>query len=160
MTHRTLIALLTATVLLSAPIAHACARTSDAQALEAETIRLVNVVRRDKGLAPVRAAAGLERSAQGHACDIAARQTTSHVSANGGTLKTRLNRSGYRPRVASENTGRGFTSPAQAVHWWMTSPPHRANILMASVREIGVGLAVSEAPDTRLHWVVNFGVSR
>ena len=39
----------------------------------------------------------------------------------------------------------------------MQSPKHKANILMGSVREIGIGIALSDAPDNKLHWILNMG---
>ena len=72
----------------------------------------------------------------------------------------RLRKAGYKYRAAAENTGRGFGTPQRAVDWWMNSPKHRTNILYPKMREVGIGIAMSDAPDSKLHWVINFGVSR
>jgi hypothetical protein len=31
---------------------------------------------------------------------------------------------------------------------------------MGKVREVGIGIALSDAPDSKLHWVINFGATR
>jgi uncharacterized protein YkwD len=99
----------------------------------------------------------LDKAAQGAACDNANRHEISHVSSDGSHLRDRLHRVGYRFRSAAENTGRGFRSGTSAVDWWMHSPKHKANILMGSVNEIGIGIALSDAPDNKLHWILNMG---
>ena len=75
-------------------------------------------------------------------------------------MKTRLRRVGYGFRTAAENTGRGFASGARAVEWWMHSPKHKDNILLRKAREVGVGIAVSPAPDNKLHWILVVGASK
>jgi len=105
-------------------------------------------------LSPLRLSAKLDKAAQGHACDNANRRSISHESSDGGTLKTRLRRAGYAFRTAAENTGRGFATGARAVEWWMNSPKHRSNILLRKTREVGIGIALSAAPDSKLHWIL------
>ena len=90
-------------------------------------------------------------------CDNASRMSISHVSSDGGTLQNRLRRAGYSFRTAAENTGRGFATGARAVQWWMNSPKHKTNILLRKAREVGVGIAMSDAPDSKLHWIIVVG---
>lgn len=155
-----LAALAAATVLsFTAPVL-ACNLPSNADALQQEVLAHLNAERRAHGLPAFKLSAKLDKAAQGHACDNAKRRSISHDSSDGGTLKTRLKRAGYKFRAAAENTGRGFGSGARAVDWWMNSPKHRSNILLGKVREVGIGIALSDAPDNKLHWVINFGASR
>ena len=140
--------------------AQACNMPANATALQSEVLSHLNAERRAHGLAPLRISAKLDKAAQGHACDNAARRSISHDSSDGGTLKTRLRKAGYKYRAAAENTGRGFGSGARAVQWWMNSPKHRTNILLDRVRDVGIGIALSDAPDNKLHWVINFGTSK
>ena len=138
----------------------ACIVPSNADALQQEVLAHLNAQRKAHGLAPFKLATRLDKAAQGHACDNAARRSISHESSDGGTLKTRLRKAGYKFRAAAENTGRGFGSGARAVEWWMNSPKHRENILFPRVKEVGIGIALSAAPDNKLHWVINFGTSK
>ena len=154
------LALVLALALAAAPAAAACVLPDNVKSLQAEVLAGMNAQRRARGLPALQMDAKLARAAQGHACDNARRHSISHDSSDGGTLRTRLKRVGYRFRAAAENTGRGFGTGARAVDWWMNSPHHRDNILLGKVNEVGIGIAVSDAPDNKLHWVINFGASR
>ena len=138
----------------------ACTVPSNANALQAEVLSHLNAERKAYGLAPLKLVAKLDRAAQGHACDNANRRSISHDSSDGGTLTTRLRKAGYKYRAAAENTGRGFGTGTRAVEWWMNSPKHRHNIIFDRVRDVGIGIALSDAPDNKLHWVINFGTSK
>jgi len=140
--------------------AFACNVPGSASAMQAEVLTNLNAERRAQGLAPLRLSTKLTKAAQGHACDNADRRSISHTSSDGGTLKTRLRKAGYSFRTAAENTGRGFGSGARAVQWWMNSSKHRDNILLRKAREVGIGIAVSPAPDNKLHWILVVGASK
>ena len=144
---------------LSLP-AQACTVPANANALQAEVLSHLNAQRKANGLPALKLSAKLDKAAQGHACDNANRRSISHDSSDGGTLTTRLRKAGYKYRAAAENTGRGFGTGARAVEWWMNSPKHRTNILYPRVRDVGIGIALSDAPDNKLHWVINFGTSK
>jgi uncharacterized protein YkwD len=135
----------------------ACTLPDDVKALRASVLAEVNAQRAANGLGKLRQDKALEKAAQGHACDNAARRSISHDSSNGDTLKERLKKAGYRLRTAAENTGRGFGTPQRAVAWWMQSPKHKDNILLPNITEIGIGIAMSDAPDSKHHWILNFG---
>ena len=161
MSFRPILAALAAAVALSsAPALAGCILPPNAKALQQEVLAQLNTERRAHGLPDLRLSPKLDKAAQGHACDNARRRSISHDSSDGSTLKTRLQRAGYRFRAAAENTGRGFGTGSRAVDWWMNSPKHRSNILLGKVREVGIGIALSDAPDSKLHWVVNFGASK
>ena len=152
---------LSCVILLSLPTtALGCILPDNYAALQAEALANLNAERKAEGLAPLRPSAKLEKAAQGHACDNAARRSISHESSDGGTLKTRLRKVGYAFRTAAENTGRGFASGTRAVEWWMNSPKHRTNILLRKARDVGIGVAVSPAPDSKLHWILVVGAGR
>lgn len=138
----------------------ACTIPSGADSMQAELLANLNAERKAHGLSPLRLSAKLDKAAQGHACDNATRRSISHVSSDGGTLKNRLRRAGYSFRTAAENTGRGFASGARAVQWWMNSAKHRDNILLRKAKEVGIGIAVSPAPDNKLHWILVVGASK
>ncbi|WP_309668264.1 CAP domain-containing protein [Tabrizicola sp.] len=156
----TIAAVATVAVLSLGTMASACNIPSNSGAMQAQLIDNLNAERKARGLSPVRLSTTLDKAAQGHACDNAKRMSISHVSSDGGSLKTRLRRAGYAYRTAAENTGRGFASGARAVEWWMNSPKHKQNMLMGQVRDIGVGIALSAAPDSRLHWIIVMGKSK
>ncbi len=147
------------TVVLAGPTTAiaACNLPEASEALQTEALKHVNAERAQAGLRPLKFSRTLDKAAQGHACDNANRHEISHVSSDGSKLQHRLKRVGYRYRSAAENTGRGFRSGASAVDWWMHSPKHKANILMRGVEEVGLGIALSDAPDNKLHWILVMG---
>jgi uncharacterized protein YkwD len=140
--------------------AASCALPDDLAAMRKDVIALVNVERKKHHLPGLAVSAKLEKAAQDHACDIAAQQSYSHVGTDGSDLRARLKRVGYRFRTAAENTGRGFTSAAGMVNYWMNSPHHRENILNPRVREAGIGQAYTTSAGGKRHWVLDFGLSR
>lgn len=150
-------AFMIASVMMAPTVGMACAVPKASEALQAEALKAVNAERASHGLRALKFSRTLDKAAQGAACDNANRRAITHVSSDGSRLKDRLHRVGYRYRSAAENTGRGFRSGTSAVQWWMDSPKHKANILMGSVREIGIGIALSAAPDNKLHWILNMG---
>jgi len=161
MLARSRLAVVATTTLLSlAAPGFACDVPDDAAAQQAEVLANVNAERKAQGLSALRPSPKLDKAAQSLACDNADRQSISHDSSDGGTLKTRLREAGYAFRAAAENTGRGFGSGARAVEWWMDSEKHRDNILLRKAKEVGIGIAVSAAPDSKLHWILVVGASR
>jgi uncharacterized protein YkwD len=153
--------MLCATTLLPAgALARSCDLPANMADMRAQVVAEVNAERASQGLPALQLNAALVKAAQGHACDNAKRHETSHVSSDGSRLQHRLRRAGYSYAMANENTGRGFGSSQHAVDWWMNSPHHRDNILMRGTRDIGVGIAFSDAPESRLHWVIDMGAAR
>lgn len=146
-------------VLLTGPAMaqSACKQPEASEAMQAEALKAVNAERAQAGLRPLKFSRSLDKAAQYAACDNADRREITHVSSDGSRLKDRLNRVGYRYRSAAENTGRGFRSGTSAVQWWMNSPKHKSNILMRGVKEVGLGIALSDAPDNKLHWILVMG---
>lgn len=149
-----------AALMPAAAQARTCDLPGNMDELRAAVVANVNAQRAASGLPALQLDRALVKAAQGHACDNAKRQSTSHVSSDGSQLQNRLRRSGYSYAMANENTGRGFETAGQAVAWWMNSPHHRDNILMQGTQDIGVGIAFSDAPESRLHWVINMGATR
>lgn len=159
-TRLTFAAVAASALLCLGTAAQACSVPSNSAAMQKELLSNLNAERKARGLPALVLSAKLDKAAQGHACDNASRKSISHTSSDGGTLKTRLRRVGYGFRTAAENTGRGFASGARAVEWWMNSPHHKDNILLRKAREVGVGIAVSPAPDNKLHWIIVVGASK
>jgi uncharacterized protein YkwD len=139
-----------------APATARCATPARASSMSSSVVAQVNAQRKAAGLPALRPSAKLTKAAQSHACDNAARGSYSHVGSDGSDLGARIRRTGYKIRVAAENTGLGFDDPTRLVDFWMHSPGHRANILNPRVTEVGVGLA----DGTRPTWVLNLATRR
>jgi uncharacterized protein YkwD len=109
---------------------------------------LVNAERTSRGLKPLRRDRDLAQAARRHSGDMSRRDYFSHVSPGGRDLGDRLRDAGYGGPDdawrAGENLGWGTGSratPAWLVDEWLASPGHKRNMLQASFREIGVGVA-------------------
>ncbi len=101
----------------------------------------------------------LNAAAQAKAEDMAARGYFSHVGPNGEEPWVWLERAGYEYVYAGENLAVRFNDSKDVVDAWMASPTHRANILKANYKEIGVGLAEGAYKGGRATFVVQYFAS-
>jgi uncharacterized protein YkwD len=137
-----------------AAMAAGCASASGMPAKAAErsvmrtTVCLLNGERASRGLRPLRLNGRLSRAARRHARDMARRKYFSHDSLSGASFVDRIRRAGYLRGVKRWTVGENLAwgsgeraTPRSILASWMESPPHRANILDGSFRELGVGLA-------------------
>jgi uncharacterized protein YkwD len=117
--------------------------TVQAQARRNATIQriveLINLRRREAGLAPLTIHQTLTACAQRYSEVQAAQSGINHTGPDGSTPGQRLSRCGYRWKHYGENLAAGQVSAEEVVAAWMASPGHRRNILSAKVREIGIG---------------------
>jgi uncharacterized protein YkwD len=105
-------------------------------------VRALNRARAPYGLPRLRMTRGLNRVAGAHSQDLAVHGMFSHSSSDGTSFADRIRRvTGARLvgetliELAGRATGNAVVSA------WMNSPPHRADILMAGFRHVGVGTA-------------------
>ena len=121
---------------------------------------LTNRERTRADLTPLRRSAELSRAAELQAEQMATAEKLAHEipGARYPTLSSRLKLVGYAYRSSGENVAEGYTSGAALMASWMTSPPHRANILSAKYTETGVGMARSKSG--RVYSVQVFGRPR
>lgn len=144
-----------AALLALAPLAATagCATPPDAARLVADAATAVNAARKANGLAPLAKDARLDQAALAHACWMAETGTFSHKGAGGSLPKKRIKATGYRTRLTAENIAWGQRSGAEVVQTWMESPGHRRNILMSSLDEYGLGVALMKG---RIVWVMDY----
>jgi uncharacterized protein YkwD len=128
--------------------AHVAVRKATIREARAATLCLLNRVRAEHGLRPLRLDPKLSHAARRHSRDMVRHRYFSHASRNGRSPFDRIRATHYVPRNASwwlgENIGWGsgsFAEPIAMVRAWMHSPPHRANILSRHFRDIGIGIA-------------------
>jgi uncharacterized protein YkwD len=122
-------------------------------ALEAAVVARVNVIRRGRGLRPLRWNRRLAAAADSHSRDMARKGYFEHDSANGTAFWRRIERfypsRGFRSWTVGENLlwASDTYGASFAVREWMESPPHRENLLSRDWREVGIGaVTVSSAP--------------
>lgn len=108
------------------------------------TLCLLNDQRRQHGLRGLRGNARLGAAAYRHSVDMVNRHYFEH-----GDPVSRILGAGYMSMhqawTVGENIAWGegtLATPRETVKMWMHSPPHRANILRGSFREIGIGIGL------------------
>ena len=113
------------------------------------TLCLLNAVRAENGLRPLKLDRRLHVAAWRHSNDMVVNRYFSHDSLSGASVVRRIARTGWMRRkrrgwIVGENLawGSGMSaSPVAAVINWMNSPAHRKNILFFGYRTVGIGLA-------------------
>ena len=116
-------------------------------ALESAVIARMNDVRRAHGLPALRLNLRLHAAALYHSRDMGRRGYFEHDSISGTPFWRRIERfyssRGYRSWTVGENLlwATDRYGAAFAVREWMSSPPHRANMLSRDWREVGIGAA-------------------
>ena len=114
------------------------ASVSTASAIQA-TLCLLNTQRAKHHLPPLRENTKLDRAARGHSHAM-----VNHHYFDHGDFVGRIHRAGYGGYTLGENIAWGslqYSTPQSIVDLWMHSPGHRANILRAKFRDIGIGIA-------------------
>jgi uncharacterized YkwD family protein/spore coat assembly protein SafA len=125
---------------------------NDVKKLESEVVRLVNVERAKHGLAPVKENWELSRVARYKSTDMKTKGYFDHYSPTYGSPFDMMKKFGFKFYSAGENIAMGQRTPQEVMTAWMNSPGHRANILKADFKEIGVGLA----RDGSMYWTQMF----
>lgn len=137
-----------------APPAPKPAGGSGGGSLGQQVTDLVNAERAKAGCSPVTENGTLDRAAQGHSDDMAARNFFDHTNPDGAGPGDRITAAGYHWSTYGENIAYGQQDPASVMDSWMHSDGHRRNILNCSFKEIGVG--VNHAPGGP-RWTQVFG---
>ena len=112
---------------------------SSVTAYEQEVARLVNEIRKSRGLSPLTLDWQLSRVARYKSQDMKDKGYFSHTSPTYGSPFNMMKSFGITYKTAGENIAKGYSTPAAVVDAWMNSPGHRANILNSSFTHIGVG---------------------
>jgi uncharacterized protein YkwD len=118
------------------PNANRRATATDAVAMRAAVLCLVNQQRTTRHLPALHANPRLQRSAQGWTSHMVAARMFSH----GSNFAGRITATGYLWSFAGENIATGYPTPRTVVNGWMHSAGHCHNILDPRFRHIGVGV--------------------
>jgi uncharacterized protein YkwD len=112
-------------------------------ALELDIVGKINAQRTARGLRPLSVSRGLTAAASSHSRQMGQIGYFEHESYNGAPFWKRIERY-YPARRGYWSVGENIfwespdTTASSAVHEWMTSAPHRQNVLAREWREIGV----------------------
>ena len=146
-------------VTLLAPLALGLSVAPPAHAADELTAaaEAVNAFRAQNGLPGLSLQPQLNQAAQGWSSYMAQTGTLSHTGPSG-SFGDRIAATGYRACAGAENIAQGFgMTGSQAVQGWISSPPHRANLLNAQVRDMGLGS--SQAANGAVYWTLDEALS-
>jgi uncharacterized protein YkwD len=156
-----LLALVAALAGLAVPAAATSAPSHGARgirglsSLEAGVLQQLNGIRVAHGLVPLTLSARLTEASAEHSAEMGGDGYFEHTSHDGTAFWKRIAhfypQTGYRYWSVGENLlwSSPDVDPAGALKLWMNSPEHRANILTARWREIGVSAVhLADAPGT------------
>ncbi len=119
----------------------------------------LNLVRSDRGLAPLRPERRLEAAALAHALDLYRNDSRGHQGSDGSLPQHRARRENYPWIRIGENVATGIGAPSTIVARWMRSPPHREAVLTEVFREAGIGWVPGEDGRASV-WVLLLGRRR
>jgi uncharacterized protein YkwD len=129
---------------LSSAVGPASAGTSATAQSPSELRSLVNSTRAHYGLHALRRAARLDRSALMKAEEIRSCRSFSHTPCGNSFTRTFQQTGYFRGHVrVGENLywgSGGLGTSTNAIVAWLHSPPHRANLLGRSWRDVGIGM--------------------
>ncbi|HLZ29887.1 MAG TPA: CAP domain-containing protein [Chloroflexota bacterium] len=141
------------------PLPAAATAGPDHSADLARELELTNAARQAAGLTPLVLSAQLSDAAQNYSQVLAAGSCFEHTCGAVPDFAERLGQAGYVGWSAiAENIAAGYPTPEAVVAGWLASPGHRANILSATLSEIGLGLVSGGAHGT--YWTQEFGSRR
>jgi hypothetical protein len=119
----------------------------------------VNQLRLQHNLPPLKLNAQLCEAAQAHAEAMAQTGVIAHADQHGRRADYRASAAGYFYHRLGENLAAGQLTWERALHAWLNSPDHRANLLTPDYRELGIGFAGS-ASRYRTVWAQLLGARR
>jgi uncharacterized protein YkwD len=121
--------------------------TGNTDEIRASILCLTNAERSRRGLALLHENTKLRSAASRHSSDMVRDGYFAHTTPDGETFVKRILAAGYTTRndgwSLGENLAWGtgnLSTPRGIHHAWMRSRGHRANILTASYRELGIGV--------------------
>jgi len=97
----------------------------------------------------------LARAAYGHSKEMADRDFFDHRGWYGSTFTDRIEDAGYQWGTAGENISVGHKTIERAIHSWLNSPGHCANIMKSKFQEVGVACVYDPQSKWKMHWTMD-----
>ena len=113
---------------------------------------MISGYRGNNGLGSLTVDPELMRLASEQAHAMAAHDRMDHDI--GRPFQERIKDSAFRGSVAVENISAGYHTLAEAFSGWRDSPPHRANMLNASVTRLGIAAVYSPTSKYKVFWAL------
>jgi uncharacterized protein YkwD len=138
--------------IITAPVAADDPKPADKLKLsddEQAILDLTNQERKTAGVPALKSSPVLMKLAREHSATMARLMQAGH-DLDDKTFNDRLKEAKVAYRGAGENVGYGYPTPKAAVEGWMSSGPHKENLLSKEFTETGV--AVAKSADGTLYW--------
>lgn len=137
----------------------AIAATADPvlDAQEKALCKAINTFRVQNGRAPLKLSVALVRAAEWMSNDMAHHDNFGHDDSHGRDFVARLRAFGYNKPTKGENIDAGASTAAATLSHWKSSPEHRANLLNAKFKVMGVGRAHDASSEYGWYWTADFG---
>jgi uncharacterized protein YkwD len=146
------------TCLACAPTAsRAAAATPALDPEERALCKLINQFRAQSGVAPLRVSPALTKAASWLSADMAANDVFDHVDSRGRDFSTRMRSFGFRGPTMGENIAGGDEGAIATFKHLKASSPHRANMLRAKFKVLGIGRAYQADTMLTWYWTTTFG---
>ena len=113
---------------------------------------MISGYRKNNGLGDISVDPVLMRAAEQQARAMARRDKLDHNA--GGPFAQRMKSSGYAYKVGAENIGAGYHTLAEAFSGWRDSPPHRANMLLKGVTQMGIAAVYDPNTKYKVFWAL------
>ncbi len=137
--------------------AHAASATARLSSQERSMCRQINRYRATKGLRALKVSVNLTRAARWMSLSMAADDYLNHSDRLGRGTSTRIRSFGYRNRTLGENIAGGAASAKTTFEQWRRDAPHRAVMLGANFKVIGIGRAHNADSTLGWYWTTTFG---
>lgn len=125
---------------------------------ECKFLQLINDYRAAYGVAPVVLSRSLSMAADNHSGYMAKTDDVDHTLAGGLSWSQNILNYGYPEGYGmGENVLAGRSSAGGALNLWISSPPHKANMLNKSWKAIGIGRDVNLNGKYDYYWTTTFG---
>jgi uncharacterized protein YkwD len=119
--------------------------------------KAINQFRAGNGRPALKVSVALVRAAEWMSNDMAHNDNFDHTDSRGRDFGRRLDAFGYDKPTRGENIAGGESTAAATVAQWKSSPPHRANMLSAKFKVMGVGRAHDANSMLGWYWTADFG---
>ena len=123
-----------------------------AQLDSAAAASMISGYRKNNGLGALGVDPVLTRVAEQQARAMARRDKLDHNA--GGPFAQRMKSSGYAYKAGAENIGAGYHTLAEAFSGWRDSPPHRANMLLKGVTQMGIAAVYEPNSKYKVFWAL------
>jgi len=121
---------------------------TESQSFVADLLNLINNERTSQGVPALKVNTKLTTAAQKHAADMICNDYLSHISFNGSSPQSRVQSAGYTASLVNEHlfalSPLNGGTPLAAFNWWMNNSTERAQLLDATLTEIGIAYVSSD----------------